>query len=195
MKTPALSRRIGWTAPLTFFALTSVCAAGGGDGAHEIPVRLIAYQALNFCLFFGFLGYVLRNPVRSYFATRTETFRSAALKAEAAVASIESERKNLSARLQEVTTRRQDSLLQTKVEAENLRLQILAEAKNLSENLVRDAERTAQLENARARQQVRDELLRLALQQASDSLSKKMADGDQKRLQSEFFGKMETVQR
>ena len=168
----------------------------GAHGSHGggLPTEVIL-QFVNFGIYAVALLYFLRQPVRSYFSARQENFKQALLKAEQAKAQAENQRREIQERLTKLESTRDESIAQARSEAAALKKQIIEEAKALSEKLQQDAKRTAEIELERARLALRQDLLAQSVQLAQKLLADKdkLQDQDQKRLQSEFVGKIQVV--
>ncbi len=167
-------------------------AEGGGHGAgHEGGVpTVVFYQAINFILFAGILFYFLRHPVKNYFSGRGTAFNAALVKARAAKEEAEAKRQEAAARLGQLTANADAQIAQAKADAEALRARILKDAEDISRNLRNEAARTAEFEVERAKNELRQDLLNQSVALSSKILTEKMAEGDQKRLQTEFVDKI-----
>lgn len=180
------------------FVLNRITAALASESAHGgehhggIPASLW-FQVLNFALYAGLLFFVLRKPLSQYFQTRAESFRQALVKAESARADAERQKREIEQRLAKLQGSADENLAQARAEAEELRKRILREAEELSRTLQEEAKRTADIELQRAKAELREELLAQAVQTAKSILSERIADTDQKRLQTEFVEKIQVV--
>lgn len=168
--------------------------AGDGDPgeAHGIPA-FVGLQAINFILFAALLFFFLRKPVASFFSGRKNAYRDALAKAQAARAEAEFKRQDIQARLDQLEATAEQTMITARAEAEALKAQIIAEAQKMAQHLRKEAQMTAQTEAERAKQGLRDELLAQAVELSRKMLSEKMAEPDQKRLQSESLEKIQVV--
>ena len=165
----------------------------GGGGEHHaegIPMDVL-FQTINFLLFAGLVIYFLRKPVKDYFADRSVNFRQALFKAEAARAEAERQKSEIETRLRALEGGANNSLAQAKADAAELRHKIVREAEELAAKLREDAKRTAEIELQRAKAELREEVLNQAVTAAKAVLSERIAETDQKRLQSEFVEKIQ----
>ena len=172
----------------------AMAAEGGHGGGHEegIPSSVI-YQAINFVLFIGLLIFLLRRPVKEYFRGRQEAYRMALQKAESARREAEAKRQEIQECLAKLESTTSDSVAQARAEAEALKQKIVSEAQQLSASLREEAQRTAALEVERAKNQLREEMLAQAVALSRKMLEEKIAEPDQKRLQTEFVDKIQVV--
>lgn len=170
----------------------AVAASAGGAHAEGIPSAVI-FQAVNFVLYAALLYFVLRKPVVSYFRNREQDFKAALIKAEAARKEAEQRRQEIQDRLYKLESTTDQSIAQARADAEALKVKILQEAEQLSTNLREEARRTAALEVEKAKHQLREELLNQSVALSKKMLEEKMAEPDQKRLQTEFVDKIQVV--
>lgn len=176
------------------FAARAVWASGGEHHADAgIPWRAIFFQAMNFGLLLAVLAYLTRKKMVSHFKERHQLFQDLVGKAESAKAAAEAQRRTITERLAKLESQADENLRQAKAEAEELRLKILREAEELSKNLEEEARRTVTYEVARARTQLRHEILGEAIELARKNMSTSVGASDQKRLQSEFVEKIQVV--
>jgi F0F1-type ATP synthase membrane subunit b/b' len=132
----------------------------------------------------------MRKPVRDYFSGRKEKFNSALNKAAQAKADAETQKREIQSRIDELTRSSQAELARAKAEAAELQARIMKEAEGISAHLKTEANRTTTFEIERAKNELRESLLQQAVAFSSTLLKEKMAEGDQKRLQTEFVDKV-----
>lgn len=191
--TPVALRSIVTAAFYMLLAPATAFAAAGGHGeAHGIP-SFVMWQAINFTLFALLMFFFLRKPVVNYFRGREESFKSALVKAEAARKEAEQRRNEIKRKIEQIESTAEQSIANARAEAQALREKITQEAAELSRNLKDEAHQAAQHEVVRATNQLRDELLSQAMTLSKQLLADKMAEPDQKRLQTEFVDKIEVV--
>lgn len=162
------------------------------EGAHEasgLPT-VVYLQAINFVMYAGLLVYFMRKPVREYFSGRKEKFNAALNKAAAAKQEAEAQKRDVQTRIEELTRTSQAELARAKSEASDLQARILKEAQDISAHLKNEANRTASFEIDRAKNELRENMLSEAVAFSSKLLKEKIAEGDQKRLQTEFVDKI-----
>jgi F-type H+-transporting ATPase subunit b len=175
------------------FALPSLAIAEEAVGEAEgIPTSLWL-QVANFLIYLALMVYFLRKPIKSYFVTRQEAFRQALIHAKTAKHEAEKRKTEIQERLSALESSAAQSLKTAKSEADAIRARILNEASELSENLRKESARAAQFEIERAKRELREELLGQSMLLATKVLTEKMADPDQKRLQTEFVEKIQVV--
>jgi F-type H+-transporting ATPase subunit b len=172
--------------------LASIAFGQEHGGAHEegIP-SIVMWQAINFALYAGLLFYLLRHPVKNYFAGRQEEFNQALKRAQAARNEAEQRKREIQERLSKLESSSAASVAEARAEAEALKNRIIQEAQAISNNMREEAKRTATFEIQRAKNELREELLNQSIQLSTKILKEKMAEPDQKRLQTEFADKIE----
>jgi F-type H+-transporting ATPase subunit b len=168
--------------------------AKGGEAAAEegIPTALW-FQVVNFCIYAGLLIYFLRQPIKNFFNGREERFRQAIVKAEAAKRQAEEQKRDIQERLTKLQASSQGSVEDARREAEALRARIVKEAEEMVRHMKTETQRTVDSEIHRAKDELRDELLNQAVALSTKILTEKIAEPDQKRLQTEFVDKIRVV--
>ena len=178
------------------FPLIALAQEHGGhaEEAAEVGVPFtVTLQAINFAIFVAILIWLLRGPVKNYFTNKELNFKQALIKAEAAKQAAITQKNEMAARLNELNQSTEKALADAKVDAAGLKAKMLQEANEMSARLKADAQRTAEFEIARAKTTLREEMLVQSVALAQKMLGDKMADGDQKRLQTEFVEKIQVV--
>jgi F-type H+-transporting ATPase subunit b len=177
----------------TVLLVPLMALAAGGDVSHDGIPASVWYQVINFTLFIGAGIYFLRKPIKNYFSNRESAFKQALVKAQAARQEAEQRKSEIQARLNQLQTTAEESIAKARAEAEALRDQIVRDASEISTKLREDAKATANAEIERARHELREDVLAQAVALSRKVLTEKMAEPDQKRLQTEFVDKIQVV--
>jgi F-type H+-transporting ATPase subunit b len=178
------------------FSLVSLAEEHAAHGeAHAIPTKLIAYQTLNVVLMIVALVYFLKEPVRKFFLDKRSLFLSAAQKAEAARKAAEDEHAQIKVRLTKLESTADESVVRARAEAADMKKQLIAEAEVLSKRIRQEAEEAARNEVEKAKNQLRESLIRESLEMAKSQLASKVTPEDHKRLQTEFISNIQAVQK
>ena len=172
------------------FAAEPEAAAHAEEGA--IPTSVL-YQFINFALYAGLVFYFVRKPVRSYFQNREAGFNQALVKAQEARKEAEEQRRTIQTKITQLESNQAQSVEQARAEAEALKTRILQEAEDMARRLREEASRTAAFEIERAKNELREDLLNQSVALSAKILTEKMAEPDQKRLQTEFVDKIQEV--
>jgi len=167
-------------------------AEEAGEAAHhavEIPTSL-TFQFINFVLYAALLVWFLRKPVKNYFADRESAFNQALVKAKHAKEEAEKNKREVADRLAKLQSSADQSVREAKADAETLKAKIIAEAQDMAKRMREEAQRSATMEIERAKNELREDLLNQSVALSKKILSEKMAEPDQKRLQTEFVDKI-----
>lgn len=167
--------------------------AAASHGAHGGIPQAVTFQFINFAIYALILIFVLRKPIKSYFKAREEHYKQALIRAESARKDAESKKREIQERLNKLEDTSKQSVESARAEAQTLKQQIRQQAEELSQRLKTEATRTASLELERAKTELRMEMLNQSVAMSRKLLEEKMAEPDQKRLQSEFVSKIREV--
>jgi F-type H+-transporting ATPase subunit b len=166
-------------------------AGHGAEAAHGVPWDMIGLQAVNVAIFLVVLVWLARKPVADALKNRALGIKgqlddAARIEAEAAAraADIESKLVSLDRRVEEMKA---EASLEAAREAERIEARAHADAARIKDT----AERTIREETARARNELRGEAARLAVQLARETLKRSVTPDDQERLAREFLAAVE----
>jgi len=192
--TTVLLARLSAVVALT---LTGVArAAGGGDADHGAPhvanwwgmgaeyaeTPALGWLACTFVVFVALLVYFGARQLREHLETRADAVEKAIAEAtkakEAALARARDAEAKLAALDGEVKKMKADFEVQGKAEAERIE----AAAAELAKKVARDTEDMVTAEMERAREALRAEAARLALQLAEDRIKQLLTPSDDSRL-------------
>ncbi len=150
-------------------------------------LKAFVWPALNLVILIAILVYFARKPLQAYFEKRRSEIQgelqSAAdqlTTAEAAYAKWQRRMIDLESELDEIR-----ATSQQRAEAERER--IIADARATADRIRRDATAAVELELRRAREILREEATQLAIDLASERLSREVTDADRDRLVDEFI--------
>ena len=179
---------------LTLLAhFTALAAAGHGEAhGNEIPT-VIFWQVLNLAILFAILYKYLKQPTIDYFKNRQSDFLQQAEKYKALFAEAEKEYLDIQHRLELLGSTSDASIEKAHKEAAELKLQMLAEAREVAQRLKREALESAKLESQRAYQKIHNQMARDAVALARNVMSKDIGAQDHQKLQSEFNKNLEAV--
>lgn len=166
---------------------------GAHAGGHEVPWSSLGVQAFNFVFLFLVLFVVLRKSVAVHFENRAREYSELVERAEAAKAEAEKGKIEIQSRLEKLQASAANTVNQARSEAEELRRRLIDEAQGLAVKLEQEARRTAAVELEKSKAELRRELLKGALENATQTLSKDLSANEQKKLQNEFVEKIQVV--
>lgn len=162
-------------------------AEAHGAEEHGPPYTQLVYGGVNFAIFAVLFWVVARKPIAAAISGRATAIRSgldeaARLNAEAQ-ARFDSVETRLAALDKEIEEMRADALEDAEREAATLRARGAVEAVRIKES----AERAIREEAARAKSEIRQEAVALAVQLAKETLTRTITREDQERLAKEFL--------
>lgn len=173
---------------------TAFAAGGGESGAeHGVPWVPIALHAMNltilFLVIYRFAGASIRDSLKGR-ATRIrkEIGDAAALAADAT-----KRMENLSARLDGFEAELAGMKAQAEAESAREREEIIARAKRESALIEEATARTIRSEVTKARSELREEAVRLAMQLAEQRLKTQLRADDEDRFAAEFLRSVKEV--
>lgn len=178
-----------------FAAAASASEAAAHGEVPQIPYKLVTYQTINVGLMVAALIYFLREPVRNYFSQKKSDFLSAAQKAETARKAAEAERAQIQVRLSKLESTAEETIARARAEAADMKKQLIAEAEALSKRIRDEAEITARLEVEKAKNHLKETLIKESLEAARNQLASKVTAEDHQRLQSNFITNIQAVQK
>ncbi len=174
------------TAGALLLAADTAHAAGG---AQPDIVGMLRHL-LNLGLLLGFLAWVLRKPLRDFLQRRRLEVKQALddswdakTRADERYQEIESRIANFEGELEKLMT-------DVRADADMERKTIDRRAEQAAAQLEAAAKRTVDEELRRARRELREEAIGLAVGLAGDLLTTSVGDDDQKRLTEDYLGKV-----
>jgi F-type H+-transporting ATPase subunit b len=168
--------------------------ASTDTGHQEVPIRTMIYQTINVALLFAGLFYFLKNPIKQMFKEKKETFVAYAEKAKQARVAAEQENMEIQVRLTRLESTAEESILRAKAEAADLKLQLIAEANEISRRIKQDSEASVRLEIEKAKVILREKMIKQSTQMARAQMGSKVSHEDHKRLQGDFIESIKAVQ-
>jgi F-type H+-transporting ATPase subunit b len=159
------------------------------DMTVHVP-KGILWGAVNFALFVFLLRYLLRMPLKDFFATRRVRLTKATAEGECLLndagrrfKEAEEKKRNLSVDAEKITT-----LL--KEEGSKERQQIVGDAGEHSMRLISEIGRSAQRDEKRMREKLSDEMSRAVVRSAGKKIREKMNANIDKRLKDNFVERL-----
>jgi F-type H+-transporting ATPase subunit b len=181
-------------AALLFFpAVLFAAERGESRGLDDHQVKVIIYQSINVTIMFIGLWYFLRKSVREHFQTKRNNFVVAAEKAQKMREAAEQERVEIQLRLSRLQSTADESVARARAEAADYKNALIAEAKEVSKRIKKEAEDTAIFEVERARNHLRAQMIKEATALAAGQMESKLTSEDQRRLQGEFIEHIQGV--
>ncbi|PNU20401.1 ATP synthase F0 subunit B [Geothermobacter hydrogeniphilus] len=172
-------------------AAGTVFASGGEHQADGgVLLKDFLWRCLNFAVTFGLLAYFITKPLRNGLAGRRQGIADSLAAAEKMKAEAEAKFAEYDRKLSRAAEEIEEIYQQIRREGEREKERILDEARQMAIKVRSEAEKSAALEVARARRELREEASRLAVDIAEEMLRKKFTKKDQTRLVDEYIQKV-----
>jgi F-type H+-transporting ATPase subunit b len=177
------------------FAQTWAVAEEASHEAHavEIPLKLILVQTGNFAVLVGLLIYFFRDKVRAHFVERQRSYAELVSRAEAAKNAATQKLKDLEEKMQKLGAMHAENIRSAQAESVRLQKELLASAHATSKRLEAEAQLAAAHEIEKAKNSLRIELLKMAVESAGTTLKTQVGEPERKRLQNDFAQKLEVI--
>jgi F-type H+-transporting ATPase subunit b len=196
-----LNRLRATTAAAASALFSTAAQAGGGGGGHSEPhvanwfgigeqyasTPAVGWMFVTFAIFLGLLVKFGKKPLADHLQNRSDTVKNAIEEATRAKEQAEARAREAEAKLAaldaEVSRMKADFQAQGKVES----ARIEAAAKEMAAKIARDADATIAAEVDRAREALRVEAARLALQLAEERIVEGLTPADDARLKKSLL--------
>lgn len=172
-----------------FLAAGASVAIASGDAHHVdsgILLKDFLWRVFNFSITAGILIYFVSKPLKNALAGRREGIESALKASSEAASTAETKFAEYDAKLTAAESEIETIKASIKEEAEAEKLRIIAEAREMADKIKLEAKNTADNEIAKARRELQQEAVTMAVKIAEDVLKKAMTKEDQSRLIEEY---------
>lgn len=174
-----------------FFLLTlAVPVVAAGDG-HGFDVTKFIAKVVNFSIFFGFLYYVLRKPVGSFFSERLRTIQDNLKLAEKSREEAKQQLDEIQAKMADLDTEIAQIEANAKAEAEKEKIRIREDAQKEAVRIVENAKAEVASMKERAIGELKAYVSQIALDEAEAIIRDTINDADRKRIFKGFSEKLE----
>lgn len=169
-------------------------AHAAAEGHHGIPWgKLVIPQAINFAIFAGILIFLLRKPVKEFFASKGKDFLDSVKKAEEVKASAERAHGEIQTRLRTLESTATQNVKEAEVEAAALRTRLIKEAQEAAIKAEQEAVKTIHYEHERAIAALSSELVANSVRFAQEKVAKSLDSNVIDDLQAGFSKKVQSV--
>ena len=172
----------------------STALAASAEGGHHVDsgvlIKDFLYRSLNFVLMFGLLAFFVTKPIKNGLATRREGIEKALDDAKKAQEDAEAKFAEYDSKLAKASAEIDDIYQSIKREGELERDKTIAAAKEMAVKIEQEAHKSAELEVARAKTELRQEAVKMAIEIAGDVLNKNFTAEDHSRLVDEYMQKV-----
>ena len=165
-------------------------AAGGHGGITAEKLQDLLWRTVNFVVFAGILIYLVAKPAKNFFAQRTQDVARSLEEMAAKQAEFEAAVAAAEARLAAVAKERQGVIQQFIAEGEMEKAKILDKANQVAARIKEMAAFTIEQETKKAAQSLKEEVVGLATQMATDMIKEKATYADQQGLVEEYLKKV-----
>ncbi len=178
---------------ITIIFFSSCAALASGDA---LPTKTIFYQSINFLAVVALLTWILKKKVKisEVFKGRKENFYKLMQRAQAARNEAEKIKQEFNDKLLKLEQEAKTNAERAREEALQLKNIILSDAKEISDRVLKDANATALVELEKAKQNLKDEVVRLSIDTAQEALKTKATREQINKLQNSFVDKIQVVQ-
>ena len=192
-------RRNGWQRiGAAFWGLGAVLLLAGVAAASEAahggvtPEKMseLLWRTVNFVVFAAILIYLLAKPAKKFFAQRSQDVANNLEEMAARQAEFEAAVAAAEARLAEVAKEREKVIQQFMAEGEMEKAKILDKANLVAARIKEMAAFTIEQETKKAAQSLKEEVVGLATQMATDMIKEKATYADQQGLVEEYLKKV-----
>ncbi len=172
-------------------AAASEAAHGGGHGGVS-PEKIndLIWRTVNFVVFAAILIKLVAKPAKNFFAQRSQDVATTLEELAAKQAATEAAVKAAETSLAEVAKEREKIIQQYMAEGEMEKAKILDKANLVAARLKEMAVMTIQQETKKAAQGLKEEVVGLATQMATDMIKEKATYADQQGLVEEYLKKV-----
>ncbi len=176
---------------LILLPIFAFAAEHGAEHHAEGVPKVVLYQFINVAILVVGLFYYAKDPIIQFFSNKHSSYILAAQKSAAAREQAEKQFLEIKNKIDHLAKNEADSLARARAHAEEMKQQILAEAKEVSARIQADAQMTVQLETKKAERELREQLLKDAVQAAHLVLAKDIGSQDHQKLQGDFTKSIE----
>lgn len=175
----------------------ALVAAGGGEhgGEHGFDAWVYFSTLTNFVVMFGFLAYVLKQPLATFLETRRENMAAKLREAKDKQADAEKRIAEYKHRLDHLEDEVQRIVTSYEKEGEADRERMKVDAERAIERMVREADFTLKQEVRKAEKAIREAAASATLEAAESMVKEKITDADQRRLIDTYISNMESAAR
>jgi F-type H+-transporting ATPase subunit b len=172
-------------------AAASEAAQGGGHGGiSPEKIQELIWRTVNFVVFAAILIKLVAKPAKKFFGDRSQEVATNLEELQAKLAAAQAAIQAAETRLHEVAKEREDIIKQYLAEGEMEKAKILDKANQVAARLKEMAIFTIQQETKKAAQDLKEEVVGLATQMATDMIKEKATYADQQGLVEEYLKKV-----
>jgi len=164
--------------------------AGGHGGISAEKMQDLLWRTVNFVVFAAILIKLVAKPAKNFFAQRSQDVATTLDEMAAKQAEFEAAVAAAEARLAAVAKERENVIKQFMAEGEMEKAKILDKANQVAARIKDMAAFTIEQETKKAAQTLKEEVVALATQMATDMITEKSTYADQQGLVEEYLKKV-----
>lgn len=171
-------------------------AAGGGEGehggGHHGPPSFVWFHLINLIILAALLIPRLRRPLADFLVRRSDGIREALEKSERARKEAEVRAAELEQKLQSLTQDIEQMKSHASAEAKAEAAKLVQNAQANADRFQADAERLLKEEVSKARVQMRQEVVELAVELAQRMITERVTQQDHQRLTEDYLRQLQS---
>jgi F-type H+-transporting ATPase subunit b len=171
-------------------AVASEAAHGGHGAIDPAKIQEFIWRSVNFVVFAAILIKLVAKPAKNFFAQRSQDVATTLEELEAKLAEATAAMQAAETRLSEVAQEREKIIQQYMAEGEMEKAKILDKANMVAERIKEMAALSIQQETKKATHELREEIVGMATQMATDMIKEKATYADQQGLVKEYLKKV-----
>ncbi|MEK6774845.1 MAG: ATP synthase F0 subunit B [Bdellovibrionota bacterium] len=160
--------------------------------ANEIPFVTV-WQFINLAILFSVLIYLLKDNVRKFFSDKRTVFLTEAEKSKVAQAEAEKGYLEIKKKLEDFNRGVETSSLRARTEAQELKKQMISDAKSQAQKIKDEALVSAKNETMKAQRKLHQQVVSEVISLSRAVLAKDIGNVDHQKLQSEFSKNIQAV--
>ena len=183
----------------SMLALVSSAVAFAAE-EHETRMQMtsgdskrIIYHAIDLILLFAIIYYYAGAKLKTFFSSRGQKFDQAVKEAQRAREEAEHHNIQIKMKLKKLEESALSSVKKAEQDATEMKNNMVAEAKRVSERLMQESDNTIRNEYERATVLLKDEFTQAAIKEARANMKVVVTEPEQRRLEREFIEKIQVT--
>lgn len=148
------------------------------------------FKTLNFIILAVVLYFVLKKPLREFFASRSATIRLAVSEAEKVYATAVNQHEIINQKLEKLELQAAQLTKNLEEEGKMERSRLIEAAKGLAEKIKEDSKKMAEAELKRVKEELRETAIGLAFDLARQKIREEVKTEDQEKFNQGFVDRM-----
>lgn len=177
------------------FPALVLAASGAADGHHGNPAPDLdlLLREFNFLIFAVLMFFLLRKPVKEFFAARASSIRHSVEGARRTHEQAVVQNEEIQTRLKNLERETSALIQKFKHEGELEKRRIVEQAHEMAEQIRADTARVAEMEVLKAKQELKDTVIILSRDLAEKSIRNELSDADDERLSQNYVKKLKSL--